>query len=111
MKLSIYQVKISQDTLNLAFRDSVTVQMKCNGRIPAECYDRVYTGEVEAKTMEDVYAIFNIRHPRGYRGRSLTQSDVVEVYEGDVSSFYFCDTYTFTPINFDKSRSTEGDAR
>lgn len=111
MKVSIYQVKMSQDTLNIAFRDLTTVQTKCDGKVPSEYYDRVYTGEVDAETMNEVYAIFNIRHPRGYRGRSLTQSDVVEVYEGDVSRFYYCDTYTFTPIDFDKSKSTEGDAR
>ena len=112
MKLSIYQVRIGQDTLNLAFRDLATVLKNSdNGRFPSEYYDRVYTGEVEAETLEDVFAIFNLDHPLGYRGRSLSQSDVVEVYRKDVSEFYFCDTCAFVPIEFDKDNWMEGDGR
>ena len=64
MKLSIYQIRIGHDTLNLAFRDLATVLKNSdNGRVPSEYYDRVYTGEVEAETLEDVFAIFNLDHP------------------------------------------------
>ncbi len=112
MKISIYQVKISQDILNLAFRDLETIKKKGNGKVPSEYYDRVYTGEVEAVSLDEVYVIFNVDHPVSYKGRSLTQSDVVEVLsENEESRFYFCDTYTFVPIEFDKSKCTEGNGR
>lgn len=112
MKISIYQIKLRQDTLNLAFQNLATVLKNSDGgRIPSEYYDRVYTGEVEAETLEDVFAIFNLDHPLGYRGRSLSQSDVVEVYHKDVSEFYFCDTIAFVPIEFDMDNCMESDGR
>ena len=110
MKLRIYQIVPDTDTAHLIFRDLAFVQSKCDGRVPAECYECVYTGEVLAGTMEDVFTIFNIRHPEGYRGRSLSMSDVVEIISGEIKpGFYYCDTYAFKKIAFEKERCIGGD--
>lgn len=45
----------------------------------SEIYDKVFEGEAECGTLEEVYQMFNRDHPDGYRGRSLSVSDVIEV--------------------------------
>lgn len=46
--------------------------------------------------------LLNIDHPEDYRGRSLSVSDVVEVYESDAipQGFYFCDSFGFKQVTF-----------
>ena len=44
----------------------------------------------------------NLERPEGYKGRSLSVSDVVEIVDenGD-STFHFCDSIGFKQIDFD----------
>lgn len=105
MRINIYQIDIEKDVHHVCFCDLAFTREKCRGIVPAEIYAKVYTGDVEADTLEDVFAIFNIRHPLGYCGRSMTLSDVVEVFESSgESTFYFCDTFCFVPIDFKLSQ-------
>ena len=105
MKIAIYQMRAEDCTHHLLFRDLACVMAKSDGQVPAKLYDFVYSGEVDARTLEDVYTIFNIYHPEDYRGRSLTASDVVEVISGEKESgFYYCDTFGFAKIQFDSSQ-------
>ena len=66
-----------------------------------EIYDKVFEGEVECGTLEEVYQMFNIGQPDGYRGRSLSVSDVVEVVGEEKSTFHFCDSIGFREVDFD----------
>ena len=68
-------------------------------------YDRVFDGEIHGTSPEDVYARFNWDLPSGYRGRSLSVSDVVEIGEGaEVEpGFYFCESIGFKKVDFDAS--------
>ena len=70
--------------------------------IDSGIYDKIYDGEVECKTVEDVYTKFNLDHPEDFKGHSLSISDVVEVYESDLidKGFYFCDHIGFKKIDF-----------
>ena len=86
------------------FRDIQTIFGKSNGKMPEEIYEMVYEGEVEAQTLEDVYRIFNCAQPNDYHARSLSVSDVVEVINApDTSAFYFCDSFGFKLVAFDKT--------
>jgi hypothetical protein len=67
----------------------------------SEIYDKVFEGEVECGTLEEVYQMFNLDHPDGYRGRSLSVSDVVEVVGEEESTFHFCDSIGFREVDFD----------
>lgn len=108
MKIKIYQVNKDRDTDNLVFMnlDSL-VRKKGAATIDSSIYDRVFEGDVDCKTLEDVFTKFNIDHPDDYKGRSLSVSDVVEVTKSDdvKSGFYFCDNYGFKKIDFDPNRS------
>lgn len=104
MKIKIYQVNHDRDQNNMAFMNTDFLQR--HGDIDCASYDEVFYGEVDAKTLEDVYRIFNTAHPEGYRGRSLSVSDVVEVRDGSVKTgFYFCDSIGFAEIDFDAAKA------
>lgn len=100
MKIIIYQVNISKDVDKVAFRGYYEVIEKI-GVIPPEIYDEVFRGEVDCETLEDVFVKFNWDVPCGYRGRSMSVSDivVVEADSGEVShGDYYCDESGFTKI-------------
>ena len=74
-----------------------------NGRVPAELYDCVFAGEVSVQTLEDTFYVFNMEHPSGYKGRSLSVSDVVEIFlASGESEFYYCEPIGFKRIRFEK---------
>lgn len=53
-------------------------------------YEVVWEGSVPDETnFEDVFVMFNMNHPDGYIGRSLSVSDIVEM---DGKTMY-CDTF------------------
>lgn len=64
-------------------------------------YRMVFDGEVDTNDLEELYAKFNIDHPAGYEGHSLSMSDVVELYDGSGSSFHYVDRFGFKEIGFD----------
>ena len=106
MKISIYQIAIERDTNRLAFHNLDRITAACNGCVPAELYDCVFSGEVAAETLEDIFYVFNAAHPSGYKGRSLSASDVVEIVPtSGESEFYFCEPIEFKRIRFEKSRA------
>ena len=65
-------------------------------------YDRVYSGNVKCRNLEDVFTLFNSGRPEGFRGHSLSVSDVVEVEDAAsiTPGFYFCDSIGFKEVPF-----------
>lgn len=105
MKITLYQMTLEPDNAYLLFRDLKSIQTTCGNRIPAEGYEAVYHGELDIQTVEDAFYIFNMEHPEGYRGRSLSVSDVVEIFDPEKGYvFYFCDTFGFWPVAFDREK-------
>ncbi|MBR3293777.1 MAG: DNA primase, partial [Oscillospiraceae bacterium] len=54
----------------------------------------------EIVVLERLYEIFNLNHPKDYRGRSLSMSDVVELYDDTSRKYYYCDETGFAPTGF-----------
>lgn len=109
MKVRIYQIDFERDEKYICYRNLETVLKRCGGRIPAECYDMVFEYEALSDSLERLYFIFNEAHPKGYKARSLSMSDVVEVIDPvNGSKFYFCDTIGFKEVSFDASKAKGG---
>lgn len=106
VRVVLYQIALEEKNARLLFQDLQSIKAASGSRVPAEAYEAVYHGEVDAKTLEDIFCIFNMAHPKGYCGRSLSVSDVVEVFDplGN-SDFFFCEPAGFARIEFDKSRT------
>ena len=96
MKIAIYQIDTNRDKNDVKFMDPVTAE------IDRSIYDLVFAGEVDAADLEDVFWIFNERHPEGYAGHSLSISDVVHVQSGGKvqNGYYFCMSFGWKKINF-----------
>ena len=103
MKIKIYQIDMERDEHRIAMMGYEDTLARLNGEsIDPTLYDLVFDGEVETKDLEAVYAKFNLDHPAGYTGRSMSVSDVVQVVESTTAKegFYFCDSIGFKEIAF-----------
>jgi hypothetical protein len=112
MKIKIYQVNMDRDDNRVAFMGLAALpKFQGNAEPKSALYDSVFEGDVMCKTLEDVYATFNRNHPVGYKARSLSVSDVVEVVEDKKiePGFYFCDSIGFQKVSFDPKQTQRGE--
>ncbi len=70
-------------------------------------YNLVYDGrvsvpaaETDDEVLERIYYRFNLEHPQDYRGRSLSMSDVGELYDDAGRRYFYCDRMGFSPVKF-----------
>ena len=106
MNIRIYQVNMSRDVNNVGFASYENLEKwQGTSAIDSTIYDKVFEGEVECKSLEDVYVMFNRNHPTNYKARSLSKSDIVEVIEQDGSSkFHYCDSIGFKEVEFEPEK-------
>ena len=65
-------------------------------------YSETFNGEVDCKTLEEIYKRFNTDRPCVFRSYSLSVSDIVQVLDGEEKGVYFCDSIGFRKLqNFD----------
>lgn len=105
MKIRIFQINHDRDAQHIKF---CGLEEMGERKIDPSSYDRVFVGEIEGKTLEDVFNRFNtVGHPL-HRSHSLSVSDIVELREsvGNYSSgFYFCDSFGFQKVDFDPAQT------
>ncbi|WP_313527836.1 YodL domain-containing protein [Anaerotignum sp.] len=71
-------------------------------------YDVIYDGNLSTNNLDEIYEICNLNHPTGYKGHSLSMSDVVELYDENGSEFHYVDRFGFQQIDFEQSEQTQG---
>ena len=100
MKFKIYQIDMDRDKNRVKF-DNLENTKKHQGfeQIDAGIYDRVFMGDTDSETLEDIYRLFNTEKHRLHRGHSLSVSDIVTTDEGS----FFCDSVGFQKVDFDES--------
>ena len=107
--IKLYQMRNDNDNRNYVFESLESLQKQTGGRVPAELYDLVYEGQLDAKNPEEVFTIFNTVYTEGYKGRSMSVSDVVEFKYSDTKDFFFyCDSFGFKLIHFNSKSEAEG---
>lgn len=102
MQIKIYQINTERDNDRAKFQGLFEAEKT---KINPEIYDRVFTGDVECKDLEEVFTLFNLDGHRLHRGHTLSVSDIVEVDKGDTPHYYFCDVAGFKEIPFDSTRT------
>ena len=110
MKFCIYQVNTDRDKNRIAFISYDSLErFQGTKEINCSVYDKVYEGEADLHSLEDIFQKFNFNHPEDYTGRSLSVSDIVEIVSSDdvKPGFYFCDTFGFKEVEFDPSQTSE----
>lgn len=98
MNINIYQMRLGE---GMKFHSYEEVQKEND--VAERQYHRVFKGEVEASTLEDVYKTFNTTGHPLFRGHSLSVSDVIVVNNGGNTQAFFCDDYGFVPFEFDEN--------
>ena len=104
MKIRIYQINLERDGDRIAFQNLENLsRFQQSADINCAIYDRVYEGDVDCATLEDVFQKFNLEYPPEYMGRSLSVSDIVEVVQDPhlEPGFYFCGSIGFQRVEFD----------
>ena len=64
-------------------------------------YRIVYDGIAKTDDLESLYYAFQAKLPEGYKGHVLSVSDVLELYDGHGSTFYYVDQIGFVQIPFE----------
>ena len=108
MNIRIYQVNLGRDYKHIAFQGLEELeQFQGSKEIDSSIYDCAFAGQVDCKGLEEIFQKFNIDHPEGYKGRSLSVSDMVEITESDdlEPGFYFCDSVGFKKVDFDAEKA------
>lgn len=103
MNVTLYQIANDLNADRLMFCNLNTFQKIMGDRFPSEIYEVVFDGELEVTNPEEVFRIFNTEYAPGYRGRSMSVSDVVEFRINSTSIFYFCDSIGFKSVPFDRT--------
>lgn len=110
MEVKLYQIDLDRDAEGRAFMSMETLaRMGADPTvIDSSIYDCVFDGEIDGDSPEDAFAIFNFDHPDGFRGRSMSVSDVIvtEHEDGTVAA-YFCDSIGFANVEFDMDVAKE----
>lgn len=102
MKYTIYQINMDRDYNNFAFEHFGNLKLlKGTNAIDSSIYDKVYEGEIENASLEDLYYRFNREIPPDYAGRSMSVSDVIEFDNNGYKTFHYCDSLGFKDIEFD----------
>ncbi len=106
MRIKIFQIDHEKDKNGVKFMHTDRLE-KLQGTtdIDASLYKEVFSGEVDAADLEDVYSMFNCEGHPLHRGHSMSISDVVKTEDGA----YFCDLVGFKKIDFDESKTTKPD--
>lgn len=112
MKIKIYQVNMERDDKQVAFFGlDQFPKFQGSAEVNSSIYDLVFSGDVDCNSLEAVYHKFNHNHPAGYKARSLSVSDVVEIVSDNhvKQGFYFCDSFGFKEVSFepDKTQKSE----
>lgn len=107
MEIRIYQINSDRDTDGYKFMGMDWVKKHWGEQgVDSEIYDKVYEGTIDGSSLEDVFCTFNFSSPVGFKGHSLSVSDIVEVIQSSETEpgFYFCDSIGFQKVEFDTSR-------
>lgn len=87
MRIKVYQINGNRDVNNVKFMDYDLISE--HGGVVPSAYKHVYSGDIEAKHLDDIFIALNAPSPRPgtFQGHSLSLSDVVEVV-GDIPEVY-----------------------
>ena len=98
-RLRIYQ--LGQDSpIMMRFISLAERKKRGYDRPRREEYVRVYEGEIENYSLEEVWEKYGRRVPEGFQGHALSISDVIEFADGENSRFFYIEPSGYEEIRF-----------
>lgn len=98
MRIKIWQIDTRVSGAVSAMFENYEHTCKYLGGVKRELYKCEFNGDTTAKTLDEVYVVFNAYQPVGFRGRSMSVSDVVEVLDGEHRGVWFVDSVGFVEL-------------
>ena len=108
-RFRIYQLEFSEDaqTRPYAFRDIAALHKAGFEQPPAGDYrlvedaNLIYTGDpAEQMILERIFERYNDDLPPYYKGRCLSPSDVVELYDNEKRRYFYRNQKDFSEVRF-----------
>jgi hypothetical protein len=103
-KFSIYQVKesvIETEPMKAFAGHDEVIEMFGHGPC-LDDYECLCSGSIEGdnteEILEDLFYIFNCRHPEDFKGHSLSMGDIVELD----STMWYCDSFGWKQLETQK---------
>ena len=95
----IYQINSDRDTNRVKFW-GYDFAVKKNGTIDLSIYDKIYQGQKDVTSLDNLFMMFNIDHPKGFHGHSMSVSDIVKIISSDVlkPGYFFCDSFGWREV-------------
>lgn len=98
MKYNYSILQLKDEIVGKTFFDYDSIIEKY-GEVNIDDYETVYEGEIESideeNALEDLFTIFNIRHPEDFKGHSLSVSDIVKLN----NKYHYCEPFGWKQIN------------
>ena len=95
---SIYQIKGGDETRDFRFEPYDRLQAAGNV-VDRANYELVYSAPLAPETsLEDIYARFNINHPKDFKGHSLSVSDVVVLHQDGQDAAHYVDSFGYKEV-------------
>ena len=109
-RYGIYQIQESTKGREYLFMNLDFVNSH-DMRVDAEHYAFIYGGKLsETDTLDSLYERFNLNHPEGYYGHSLSVSDVVVLQKEGQAKAYYVDSFGFRELpDFVRQRMHEAE--
>jgi len=112
LRYRIYQIEPTTETEDRIFMDFSKIS-KPNPSEYVMVYDKAFTLPLDEDKnaldiLNELFFVFNVEKPEDYYARSMSVSDVIEIYDDDVGQvgrFYYCNKIGFVEINFDSSKA------
>ncbi len=104
MKIKIHQINSWRDKNRVQFQpfEKLPILQK-SAAVDKTLYDVVFEGYVDARTLDDIFIMFNVlERPTEYKRYSLSISDIIEVIESEniKTGYYYVDVFGFKKVKF-----------
>ncbi|MSS13813.1 DUF3849 domain-containing protein [Porcincola intestinalis] len=98
-RFAIYQLKEDEEYRNLQFMNTEYLANH-DLAVEGENYNYVYGDRLpDGETLDGIYERFNLRHPEGYSGHSLSVSDIVVMQCDGEARAYYVDSFGFSEMD------------
>ena len=98
-RFAIYQLREGEEYHDLRFMNTEYLAER-DLAVEGDNYNFIYGGRLpEGESLDGIYERFNLRHPEGYEGHSLSVSDMVVMQRDGEARAYYVDSFGFSEID------------
>ncbi len=113
VKYSILQMRACDENRDYLFasKDFLLGFEETSFPPPEEIYECVHTASQPKFDPQELSWIFNTCHPKDYRGRSLSTSDIIQFkFTNGMTLNLFCDSFGYVAIDFSQEKKVAKEA-